>query len=114
MFTTIRAISSKLKCLFVGCDVSLGVYGVSAKGGEMWMPGKGREMLCVNRGLFPFRLKKKHPIDDLKTRMSCVKPFADVVFVIPDTDPTPYMKAAVPQVVCCFSKYCTALLTSGH
>jgi len=45
-----------------------------------------------------FQLKKKHPIDDLKTRMSCVKPFADVVFVIPDTDPTPYMKAAVPQV----------------
>lgn len=36
-----------------------------------------------------FRLKKKHPIDSLKQRMDKVKPFADLVFAIPDTDPTP-------------------------
>ena len=36
-----------------------------------------------------FRLKKKHPIDSLKERMDKVKPFADVVFAIPDIDPTP-------------------------
>lgn len=42
-----------------------------------------------------FRLKRKHTVDDLETRIANIKPFCDHVFVIPSTDPTPYLRAMV-------------------
>jgi hypothetical protein len=40
-------------------------------------------------------LKHKYPIDSLEKRIANVKQFADVVFVIPSTDPTPFVLGAV-------------------
>ena len=44
-----------------------------------------------------YQLKKKHTIEDLETRMDNVKPFVDQIFVIPSTDPLPYIRAMVSQ-----------------
>jgi len=44
-----------------------------------------------------FKLKNKHPVDNLEIRMNNIKPFVDIIFVIPATEPTPYIKAAVSQ-----------------
>ena len=38
------------------------------------------------------KLKGQLPIDDLATRIENLRPFADTVFVIDDTDPTPYIQ----------------------
>src|SRR3989304_9668517 len=38
---------------------------------------------------------KREEHDDIKTRMDNVKKYADVVFVIPDTDPTFFIKSMV-------------------
>lgn len=43
------------------------------------------------------RLKSKRPIDSLATRMANVKPFADMVFVIPDVSPGSWLRAMVSQ-----------------
>ena len=40
-------------------------------------------------------LKNKMPIDDLERRMANVKPYVDQIFVIPHTEPTPYLKSMV-------------------
>lgn len=44
-----------------------------------------------------FKLKHKHTVDDLETRIANIKPFCDSVFVIPSTDPTPYLRAMVSE-----------------
>ncbi|KAA0162289.1 hypothetical protein FNF27_03150 [Cafeteria roenbergensis] len=44
-----------------------------------------------------FKLKRKHTVDDLETRIANIKPFCDSVFVIPSTDPTPYLRAMVSE-----------------
>jgi len=44
-----------------------------------------------------FKLKNKNPIDTLEVRMKNVKPFVDQLYVIPSTDPLPYIQAAVSQ-----------------
>ena len=44
-----------------------------------------------------FQLKDKDTIDNLETRMDNVKPFVDQIFVIPSTDPLPYIRAMVSQ-----------------
>jgi cytidyltransferase-like protein len=42
-----------------------------------------------------FKLKRKHTIDNLEKRIENIKPFCDQVFVIPSTDPTPFLRAMV-------------------
>jgi cytidyltransferase-like protein len=42
-----------------------------------------------------YKLKNKYPIDTLEVRMRNVKPFVDQLYVIPSTDPLPYIQAAV-------------------
>lgn len=42
-----------------------------------------------------FKLKRKQTIDKLEKRIENIKPFCDQVFVIPSTDPTPFLKAMV-------------------
>lgn len=42
-----------------------------------------------------FKLKNKYPVDPLAKRIQNVKKYADIVFAIPDTDPTQYILAAV-------------------
>ena len=54
-----------------------------------------------------FRLKRKRTIDNLERRIANVKPFYDQVFVIPSTDPTPYLRAMVSdqdvrEGTCCY------------
>lgn len=44
-----------------------------------------------------YQLKKKNTIDNLETRIENVKPFVDQIFVIPSTDPLPYIRAMVSQ-----------------
>jgi len=44
-----------------------------------------------------FQLKNKHTVQKLEERMANVKRFADMVFVIPSTDPTPYLQAAISE-----------------
>lgn len=44
-----------------------------------------------------FQLKQKYPIDPLPQRIRNIKPWCDMVFVIPATDPTPYMEAMVSE-----------------
>jgi len=44
-----------------------------------------------------YQLKKKNTIDNLETRMENVKPFVDQIYVIPSTDPLPYIRAMVSQ-----------------
>lgn len=44
-----------------------------------------------------FQLKQKNTIDNLETRMALVKPFVDQIFVIPSTDPLPYIRAMVSE-----------------
>ena len=44
-----------------------------------------------------FKLKNKNTIDNLETRMANVKPFVDQIYVIPSTDPLPYIRAMVSQ-----------------
>lgn len=56
-----------------------------------------------------FKLKGKNTIDNLETRMDNVKPFVDQIFVIPSTDPMPYIKAMVSQQdiytgQCCYAR----------
>ena len=54
-----------------------------------------------------FKLKKKWPMDTIKLRMEKVKRYADMVFVIPDTDPTTWMQMMISQAdienkSCCY------------
>ncbi|GMI29296.1 hypothetical protein TrCOL_g6468 [Triparma columacea] len=56
-----------------------------------------------------FKLKKKYPIDNLTTRMENVKPFVDMIYVIPSTDPLPFIKNAVSAQdidagLCCYAR----------
>jgi glycerol-3-phosphate cytidylyltransferase-like family protein len=56
-----------------------------------------------------FKLKGKVTIDNLETRIDLVKPFVDQIFVIPSTDPMPYIKAMVSQQdidsgTCCYAR----------
>jgi cytidyltransferase-like protein len=56
-----------------------------------------------------FKLKNKYTIDNLETRMNNTKPFVDQLFVIPSTDPTPYLKAMVSEQdietgSCCYAR----------
>eukprot|EP01138_Halocafeteria_seosinensis_P001610 gb/GECG01001649.1/.p1 GENE.gb/GECG01001649.1/~~gb/GECG01001649.1/.p1 ORF type:complete len:472 (+),score=84.97 gb/GECG01001649.1/:1-1416(+) len=45
-----------------------------------------------------YQLKNKYPIDVLEKRMENLRPYVDMTFVIPGTDPTPYLSAMVsPQ-----------------
>jgi len=44
-----------------------------------------------------FKLKNKWPVDPLAKRMQNVKKYADIVFAIPDTDPTPYILSAITE-----------------
>jgi len=60
------------------------------------MKGCGRVVLAgVHTDESIFQLKKKYPIDPLEKRIANVKQFADIVFVIPSTDPTPFVLGAV-------------------
>lgn len=47
-----------------------------------------------------FQLKNKHAIENIQTRIENVKRYADKVFVIPSTDPTPSLKAMVSEEDC--------------
>lgn len=56
-----------------------------------------------------FKLKNKHTIDNLETRMENVKPYVDQLFVIASTDPLPYIKAMVSEQdietgACCYAR----------
>mmetsp|Transcript_27504 Transcript_27504/g.54978 ORF Transcript_27504/g.54978 Transcript_27504/m.54978 type:complete len:459 (+) Transcript_27504:77-1453(+) len=56
-----------------------------------------------------FKLKKKYPIDNLEKRMANVKPHVDMIYVIPSTDPMPYIQMMVsPQDIeaglCCYAR----------
>ena len=56
-----------------------------------------------------FKLKKKMPIDNLEKRMENVKPYVDQIYVIPSTDPGPYIKAMVSEAdieqgQCCYAR----------
>eukprot|EP00753_Platysulcus_tardus_P015711 PLAT5238.2.p1 GENE.PLAT5238.2~~PLAT5238.2.p1 ORF type:complete len:272 (-),score=122.39 PLAT5238.2:77-892(-) len=42
-----------------------------------------------------YKLKNKYPIDNLETRLKNIRPFVDIAFVIPHTDPTAYIHAAI-------------------
>lgn len=44
-----------------------------------------------------FQLKQKDTIENLETRMANIKPFCDQIFVIPSTDPLPYIRAMVSE-----------------
>jgi len=56
-----------------------------------------------------FKLKKKYPIDNLEKRMNNVKLYVDQIYVIPSTDPLPFIKAAVSAQdidagLCCYAR----------
>jgi len=56
-----------------------------------------------------FALKQKNTIDDLQTRIDKVKPYVDQIYVIPSTDPLPFIKAATSQAdidsgMCCYAR----------
>jgi cytidyltransferase-like protein len=56
-----------------------------------------------------FKLKGKHTIDNLETRMNNTKPFVDQLFVIPSTDPELYLKSMVSEKdimtgQCCYAR----------
>jgi len=56
-----------------------------------------------------FKLKKKNTIDNLEVRMNNVKPYCDQIFVIPSTDPLPYISAMVSKYdidngLCCYAR----------
>lgn len=56
-----------------------------------------------------FKLKNKHTIENLETRMKNVKPFVDQLFVIPSTDPELYLKCMVSEQdietgSCCYAR----------
>lgn len=56
-----------------------------------------------------FKLKNKHAIENLETRIDNVKPFVDQIFVIPSTDPLIYIKAMVSEQdiatgSCCYAR----------
>jgi cytidyltransferase-like protein len=56
-----------------------------------------------------YQLKKKYTIDNLETRMANVKPYVDQIYVIPSTDPLPYIKGMVSQQdiytgACCYAR----------
>ena len=56
-----------------------------------------------------FKLKKKHPIDNLEKRMANLKPHVDMIYVIPSTNPMPYIQMAVSdqdieQGLCCYAR----------
>jgi bifunctional ADP-heptose synthase (sugar kinase/adenylyltransferase) len=42
-------------------------------------------------------LKGRYPVDNTVKRLQNVKRWADVVFVIPSTDPSPYLDAVVDR-----------------
>jgi len=56
-----------------------------------------------------FKLKNKYTIDNLETRMKNVKPYVDQLYVIPHTDPTPFLKCMVSEQdietgSCCYAR----------
>jgi len=56
-----------------------------------------------------FQLKNKNTIDNLETRIHNVKPFVDQIYVIPSTDPLPYIRAMVSAQdiadgSCCYAR----------
>ncbi|KAG7355604.1 cytidyltransferase like protein [Nitzschia inconspicua] len=56
-----------------------------------------------------YQLKKKYTIDNLETRMKNVKPYVDQIFVIPSTDPLPYIKMMISDQdiangSCCYAR----------
>lgn len=52
-----------------------------------------------------FQLKKRVPIDDTYTRMMNVKKYADVVYCVHGTDPTPYLHCMFDETEECTSMY---------
>ena len=55
------------------------------------------------------QLKSKAPIDKLEDRMENIKPYVDQIFVIPSTDPMPFVKAMVSKQdimsgSCCYAR----------
>lgn len=44
-----------------------------------------------------YQLKQKNTIENLETRIAKVKPYVDQIFVIPSTDPLPYIRAMVSE-----------------
>lgn len=44
-----------------------------------------------------FRLKNRYPIDNTVRRIKNIKKYADVVYVIPGTDPTPYLDCMIDR-----------------
>lgn len=44
-----------------------------------------------------YKLKQKYPVDPLEKRMANLKKHVDQVYVIPATDPTPYISAAIDR-----------------
>jgi cytidyltransferase-like protein len=56
-----------------------------------------------------FQLKNKDTIDNIETRMANVKPYVDQIFVIPSTDPLPFIRAMVSEQdiadgSCCYAR----------
>ncbi|GKY98569.1 hypothetical protein MPSEU_000813700 [Mayamaea pseudoterrestris] len=56
-----------------------------------------------------YQLKSKAPIDKLEDRMENIRPYVDQIFVIPSTDPMPFVKAMVSRqdIVagsCCYAR----------
>ena len=56
-----------------------------------------------------FKLKAKHTIDNLETRMQNVKPYVDQFYVIPSMKPDVYFKSMVSKQdilsgVCCYAR----------
>lgn len=54
-----------------------------------------------------FKMKGKHTVEDLETRMARVKPFADQLYVVPHTDPSLYVRCFVSDQdvqagACCY------------
>lgn len=55
------------------------------------------------------QLKGKDTIDNLEVRMTNIKPYVDQIFVIPSTDPMPFIRAMVSQQdilsgACCYAR----------
>ncbi|KAL6063946.1 Cytidyltransferase [Balamuthia mandrillaris] len=62
--------------------------------------GEGCKLVIgVHDDLSIYKLKAKWPIDPLEKRLANVAKYADRAFVIPSTDPTPYLAAIIDKKV---------------
>ncbi|KAL6063948.1 Cytidyltransferase, variant 3 [Balamuthia mandrillaris] len=68
--------------------------------------GEGCKLVIgVHDDLSIYKLKAKWPIDPLEKRLANVAKYADRAFVIPSTDPTPYLAAIIDKKEAAFSVY---------